>query len=319
MELAYAGNSVPSILVVDDVPANVDILVEHLQYENTHLMVALNGEDAVELANNRLPDLVLLDIMMPGMDGYEVCKRLKSKPETMNIPVIFVTARGENYDEARGLALGAIDYITKPYNISILKARVRNHLEMKKKTDLLNHLASIDGLTNAPNRRQFDGLLDQEWRRCQRAAKALSVIMIDVDFFKAYNDIYGHGKGDDCLRQLVTIMQAALERPGDVLARYGGEEFVVMLPETTAPQAMAVAEKLRRQVNLLAIPHAASEISDHVSISLGVESCVPTKQSNRSELMDKADKGLYMAKALGRDRCYLNIENVLLESLRRNQ
>ncbi|OUR90632.1 diguanylate cyclase response regulator [Gammaproteobacteria bacterium 42_54_T18] len=309
MALAYVGSSIPSILVVDDVPANVDILVEHLQYENVHLIVALNGEDAIDLACDRLPDLILLDIMMPGLNGYEVCSHLKSKPETMNIPVIFVTARGEDYDQEKGLALGAIDYIAKPYNASILKARVRNHLAMKKKTDLLNHLASIDGLTNAPNRRYFDELLEHEWCRCQRAARPLSVIMIDVDNFKSYNDFYGHGKGDDCLRQIVSAMQAALMRPSDVLARYGGEEFVVMLPESTASQAMVVAEKLRRQVCSLAIPHLVSGISGNVSISLGVESCVPDRCASSLGLVERADKGLYRAKALGRNQCCLNASN----------
>ncbi len=211
-----------TLLLVDDVPANLDVLLEHLQNEQVRLLAATSGRDALRLALHDPPDLILLDVMMPDMDGYEVLRQLKDHTATREVPVIFVTAMSDSVDETRGLAMGAVDYIAKPFVVPVLKARVKNHLELKRKSDLLAHLAQIDGLTGISNRRHLMTRVGQEWDRCQRHGRPLSLVMIDVDHFKPFNDHYGHGHGDDCLRNVSRALSACCRRSGDMLARYGG-------------------------------------------------------------------------------------------------
>ncbi|HYH37076.1 MAG TPA: PleD family two-component system response regulator [Azospirillum sp.] len=289
------------ILIVDDVPSNVHVLSRILR-DDYEIYFATNGDKALELVQARLPDLVLLDIMMPGMDGFEVCARIKESPVTADIPVIFISARGEVEDETRGLEVGAIDFITKPISPPIVQARVRNHILLKRQTDLLRQLSFLDGLTGIPNRRRFDEVLALEWRRCSRSRLPLSVIMLDVDHFKAFNDRYGHQSGDDCLRAVSRLLSEHVMRPGDLVARFGGEEFVCLLPETDADGAARVAERLRAAVEAEAIPHAASPVAGHVTISLGCAGTVPPADRPPEELLDVADRALYEAKRGGRNR-----------------
>ena len=196
-------------------------------------LFATNGKEALRIAgSDRPPDLILLDVMMPQLDGYEICRRLKSEESTQNIPVIFVTVRDAVEDEARGLELGAIDYVTKPFNMPIVRARVRNHIELKRRGDDLEALSCLDGLTSIPNRRRFDEVLALEWRRSLRAETWLSLMMMDIDQFKAYNDHYGHPAGDSCIKQVARAIAGCLTRAGDFVARYGGEEFCAVLPES---------------------------------------------------------------------------------------
>lgn len=291
-----------TVLLIDDVPANLDVLLEHLQDEHVRLLAATCGEDALRLALKTPPDLILLDIMMPGMDGYEVLRRLKARPETRQVPVIFVTAMSDATDEAEGLAMGAVDYIAKPFVVPVLKARVKNHLELKRKTDLLTQLASIDGLTGVANRRQLNASLQQEWSRCQRYQHPLSLILIDVDHFKRYNDHYGHGCGDSCLRRVAKALLALCQRPGDLLARYGGEEFVALVPEASTEEARHTAELLRTAVESLAIPHQYATAADIVTVSLGVASMIPDMEHKPESLLNMADRALYQAKEAGRNR-----------------
>lgn len=290
-----------TLLLVDDVPANLDVLLEHLQDEQVRLLAATSGKDALRLALQDPPDLILLDVMMPGMDGYEVLRQLKDHTATREVPVIFVTAMSDAVDETKGLALGAVDYIAKPFIVPVLKARIKNHLELKRKSDLLAHLAQIDGLTGISNRRHLEIRLGQEWDRCQRHRHPLSLVMIDVDHFKPFNDHYGHGHGDDCLRHVSRALSACSRRSGDLLARYGGEEFVALLPDTPAEQAARTAEKLRKAVQSLGIAHRYSSSADVVTASLGVATLVPSKQSTVDQLMEAADKALYLAKRAGRN------------------
>lgn len=292
----------PTVLVVDDIPENLDILIENFRDEDIEILVALHGKDALRLVKEHKPDLVLLDIMMPGLSGYEVCKQLKANPELSDIPIIFITAMDEMDDEAFGLSLGAIDYITKPFSVPILKARVRNHLELKMKTDLLAKLACLDGLTGIPNRRHFDEMLKKEWSRGIRNGKPMSLIMIDVDYFKSYNDTYGHGQGDVCLQKVVSVFQTLLKRSSDVLARYGGEEFVVVLPETHAEQAHSIAEQLRLGVVEQDILHTSSDAAPHLSVSVGCATMLPSSDIEPECLLELADKYLYEAKKQGRNR-----------------
>jgi diguanylate cyclase (GGDEF)-like protein/hemerythrin-like metal-binding protein len=291
-----------TILIVDDQSVNLHILAEALQ-PNYEIIAATSGTTALELAQQTdQPDLILLDIMMPGIDGYEVCRRLKASEKTKNIPVIFVTAHTELSEEEIGLNLGAVDYISKPYRIPILLARVRNHLNTKRKTDLLEALVSLDGLTGIPNRRKFNEILDFEWRRAVRSGKHISIVMLDIDHFKQYNDLYGHAAGDDCLIKVANFLLSCVSRPGDLVARYGGEEFVALLPLTTAEGAIAVSERFVRGVSALLLPHKHSGVADHVTISAGSATVIPTKNISMAAMLHKADEMLYQAKREGRNR-----------------
>jgi diguanylate cyclase (GGDEF)-like protein len=293
----------PMILIVDDTPTNIQVLAEALRADY-RVKVATSGKAALAIAGNpdTRPDLILLDVMMPEMDGYEVCRRLKQAPATQGIPVIFVTARSDVADEELGLNLGAMDYIAKPFHPAIVKARVRNHINLKMKADLLESLALVDGLTGIPNRRRFDEALDSEWKRALRNGTPLALIIADIDCFKAYNDNYGHGAGDQGLKAVAQALADALNRPSDMMARYGGEEFVALMPDTDAEGARLLAERWRTGVAALGMPHAFSCAADHVTISVGYASLGPAQGQSPLELLDLADKMLYHAKNQGRNR-----------------
>jgi diguanylate cyclase (GGDEF)-like protein len=292
------------ILVVDDVVENVDVLFHLLKADYT-LAAARNGLKALRMVEKRPPDLILLDIMMPEMDGYEVCRRLKEKNATREIPIIFITSLSEAIDEARAFNLGAVDYITKPFQPIVVKARIRTHLNLKQKSDMLEAMVCLDGLTNIFNRRKFDRTLKQEWKRTFRNNRSLAMIMIDIDHFKLFNDHYGHIEGDECLKKVANVLHDALNRPGDFLARYGGEEFAVLLPETDMKGACHVAEKMRQIILDLKIANAQSTIAPYVSISLGVAVYQPSSDENFAspvDLIAAADSMLYAAKKNGRNQ-----------------
>lgn len=299
-------NQRSTILIVDDVPNNIEILLGALE-RDYDTQFATSGAEALELVKNELPDLILLDVMMPGIDGYEVCRRLKDTPATQNIPVIFVTARDAVRDQEHGFNIGAVDYITKPYEVSLLRARVRTHITLKRKSDLLETLVALDGLTNIPNRRRFDETLCIEWRRAVREQIPLALIMADVDQFKNYNDFYGHGAGDDCLREVALCLVEAVHRPGDLAARYGGEEFAAILPDCDGAGAQYVAERFRTLVMNRGLPHLRSSVANHVTISAGVAAHIPTAADTPEELLKNADLALYQAKWNGRNRVYQSV------------
>ena len=294
-------NPRPRILIVDDVPSNVLILSQSLgrDYE---ILTASSGEDALKILFEVKPDLLLLDIMMPDMDGYEVCRRVRMDKSIRNIPVIFLTAKGDEEDETRGLEIGAVDYIVKPFSIAVVRARVRAHIELKMHRDFLESLSSLDGLTGIPNRRYFEEIFEMEWGRALRRALPLSFIMIDIDHFKAYNDGYGHGAGDECLRQVAQTLHKTVRRPPDFVSRYGGEEFSIVLPETDMEGAMHVAELMRSNIESLELAHAFSPVAPYVTVSVGVATIVPVIGTPESALREAADKQLYEAKAQGRNR-----------------
>ncbi len=294
-------NRRPSVLLVDDDPENLEVLIQLLSYESLDIAVAHSGQTALAKINELKPDLILLDVDMPGMSGYEVCKQVKSQPETRDIAIIFLTGVDDFAHEEKGLSLGAVDYITKPFLLPILKARVRNQVELQKKTRLLESMVRLDGLTSIPNRRYFDTQMEREWNRCIRSGRALSLLMIDVDHFKQYNDHYGHTCGDECLKRIAEALDSALRRSGDLLARYGGEEFVVLLPETEESDALVVAEHLRKNVLDLKLPHAKSPVSKQVTVSIGCSSRIPEVGQSSQALITAADNHLYQAKAMGRN------------------
>tara|TARA_R110000787_G_scaffold23762_3_gene67700 strand:+ start:111488 stop:112396 length:909 start_codon:yes stop_codon:yes gene_type:complete len=289
------------ILIVDDEPLNIEVLSETLE-DMGDISFATDGDTALKLAAEIRPDIILLDVMMPGMDGYEVCRRLKESPETKNIPVIFVTALADEADEAKGIKIGAIDYVTKPVNATIVIARTRNHLELKRYRDYLTEIAFVDGLTEIANRRRFDEHIEMEWQRARRSSDWLSVVLLDIDHFKQFNDTYGHQAGDDCLRKVAAALKKVAHRPADLIARYGGEEFVGVLPQTDADGAEALGNALREAVSALNIPHKDSSAAGHVTISVGAASIEVPKDGEYSALVKAADNNLYKAKEGGRNR-----------------
>ena len=293
--------SQPKILVVDDEPINVDVLAGVLSSLG-EIITASNGRAAIDICKSNKPDIVLLDVMMPQMDGYEVCTKLKGDEDTNDIPIIFVTALADDTDEARGIEMGAIDYLTKPVNATVAIARVRNHLELKKYRDYLAEMAFIDGLTGIPNRRRFEEHLASEWQRGRRSETEMSLILMDIDQFKPYNDTYGHQSGDSCLTLVGQALAKSAHRPGDMIARYGGEEFIAVLPDTGKDGAIRMAETIQENMAALKIAHEPSEVSDYVTLSMGLVTWKISGDKDPKAMIEAADKALYSAKENGRDR-----------------
>ena len=301
MNTTITQDARPKILIVDDNKQNIELLMELFRGEY-RVAAAVNATRAMKIAlSDAPPDLILTDILMPDIDGYQLCGLLKENPATKNIPIIFVTAVSEVMDENRGFALGAVDYITKPFHPPMVKARVRLHLNLKRKQELLEQYAFIDALTEIPNRRRFDEVMESEWKRATRSENNLSLIFMDIDHFKKYNDTYGHGRGDECLRKVAGAIKGSMRRAGDFVGRYGGEEFAVVLPYVNYDEAMLLAERIQKNVGELAIRHDASDAADHVSLSLGVATAIPRRETPSSTLLEAADKMLYQAKNTGRN------------------
>ncbi|WP_295871031.1 PleD family two-component system response regulator [uncultured Zhongshania sp.] len=290
----------PKLLIVDDQPVNIQVLYQVFS-ASCEVFMATSGKQALEVCQQKKPDLILLDVVMPDMDGIEVCRALKAEPESQDIPVIFVTSQDSPEEETLGLEVGAVDFITKPVNPAVVKARVKTHLMLKVQADALRELASVDGLTGIANRRQFDERIEAEWRACRRSKQPLSVIMIDVDHFKKYNDHYGHLDGDICLKSVAKALKENEWRGRDIVSRYGGEEFVCLMPETNLEGAMQKAEAIRERLFKLALPHAVSDTTDRVTISVGVACTIPDER-DLSSLLSAADTQLYKAKEGGRNR-----------------
>jgi diguanylate cyclase (GGDEF)-like protein len=296
------------ILVVDDAMENIQILHQALRDEH-EVLFALSGEKALDIAAQQTPDLILLDAVMPGMDGYAVCAALRAVPALCGIPVIFVTALSRPEDETRALEAGAVDFISKPFNVAVVRARVRTQLTVKRQADAMRELTLTDALTGVGNRRNFNDTLEAEWRRCARAGLPLSLLMIDIDHFKLYNDHYGHQAGDQCLQQVAAAMQRCAARPQDMLARYGGEEFILLLPQEGLEGAEVVARRILDEVARIALPHAASPTAARVSVSMGIASVTPGEHNDAGALIRTADGLLYRAKQTGRDRYCMSPED----------
>jgi diguanylate cyclase (GGDEF)-like protein len=293
------------VLIVDDERMNLNAL-HGLLRDQYQVMVAISGEQALKAVLSGKPDLILLDINMPDMDGLEVCKRLKSDPLFSEIPVIFITGNTQEEDEVKGFEVGAVDYIPKPFNPIIVKARVQTHARLKRQSDMLKELAYLDGLTGIPNRRRFEEWAAQELERCERLGAAVTTIMIDIDHFKYYNDHYGHQQGDQCLIQVAqTLQDLALSNGNGMMARYGGEEFVGLFKTTDPQSAALLTSDMVKRVNALGLPHEKSSTDAHVSISLGA--CISAVESNvdLQAMIKQADEQLYVSKTTGRNRAHL--------------
>lgn len=294
-----------SILVVDDDKTSLDVLNNILKSTYT-VYVAKSGSMALRRAREDRPDLIILDIVMPDMSGFGVLSELKRDADTRDIPVVCVTGLANVKDEEKGFFLGAADYITKPFNNSIVKARVKNQIDILKHMRTIERLGLIDALTNLPNRRCFDNQINVEWSRAVREKTPISLLMMDVDFFKPYNDTYGHPQGDVLLEALGQVFSSELRRSTDIAARIGGEEFAVVLPNTDANGAVTIAEKLRERVESEKVPLRDGDFAPGVTISVGVASESPTGESSLESFISRADKALYSAKAAGRNRVCLS-------------
>ena len=291
----------PTILVVDDMTTTL-LLLHDLLKDTYEVKIAKSGTKALEILESPNDiDLILLDIEMPDINGYDVCKRIKNNETIKNIPIIFITGRTSQEDEEYGLNLGAIDYITKPFNNAIVKLRIKNYLEKKKKNDMLEKLSMYDGLTNIRNRRFFDETFEKTFSEIKRDKKSLAVLMIDIDFFKPYNDNYGHGQGDETLRKVAKALEKTIKRASDFVARYGGEEFVILLKDINKDGVEAVANNLLNAVRELKITHEFSKIENYVTVSIGVSYYNSSSDITKLELLLKADETLYNVKNSGRN------------------
>lgn len=330
--------SAATVLVVDDLPGNRVLLKHVLEALGFNkVLLAEGAKDAFSMLGMSDPnatvmpiDLILMDVMMPQIDGIEACRMITRSPEHRGIPVIIVTALTEIDTLEDAFRSGAVDYIAKPINHTELNARVRSALALKLAMDerkareieferrerellevtrlleetneRLRHLSTLDGLTGIPNRRRIMEFLDQEWRRSQRDGSWLSLLMIDVDYFKNYNDARGHQAGDDCLWMVANCLKRCLNRASDMVGRYGGEEFIAVLPETPRDGAVKVAEEMRAGVQALNLEHPDSGVAPTVTISLGLAACQPSKNISVTKLVSMADQALFEAKRLGRNR-----------------
>ncbi len=286
------------ILAVDDNQMNLALLEVHLKKMGHEVVLAQSGARAIEIAKDQQPDLILLDIMMPEMDGYEACRILKGDAETADIPVIFLSAKDDALDKVAGLESGAVDYVTKPFEPVELKARIDVVLQMAAVQEKLEVRANTDELTNLPNRRRMTELLDREMLHSRSDNSELSIIVLDIDHFKSFNDTYGHLGGDVILKQLSRLL-ADNVRSLDVATRYGGEEFVVVMPKTSCSQAYAAAEKLRKIIEHKSWNISAEDVV--VTVSMGVATFDAFSLPDPEQLIKQADKALYAAKAAGRN------------------
>ncbi len=289
------------ILIIDDVDSNRSLLAELLGSQH-EVIVASAGEEGLSLARKLQPDLILLDVVMPGMNGYEVLDHLKAEPRTASISVIFITGLDRPEDEARSLLRGGSDFISKPFNPEVVSARVSLHLRLASHHRQLQRIANLDGLTGIANRRQFDRTLAAEWRRARRAGHTVSVAMVDVDYFKQYNDHYGHAMGDTALCAVAQVLHGGMRRPGDLAARYGGEEFGLVISESESNDAIMFAGEFCAKVRALGIAHEASPGGPLLTVSIGVGSVVVGSGLAPQNLVELADQRLYQAKAYGRNR-----------------
>lgn len=305
-------------LVIEDSKSSLKLLCGHVQKMGNTPIPAATGNAGIELFIKERPDLILLDIIMPDINGYDVARQIRQLEAPGDwTPIIFLSSLNKDKDIEMGIAAGGDDFLLKPISEIVLASKIRamqrivqmreSLLVLTRKLDTANQelkrLTSLDGLTGIANRRHFDEVLEREWLRAMRQGQELSILMCDIDFFKQYNDHFGHQSGDECLRLIAQTLASSIERGGDLLARYGGEEFVAVLPGTSLIGASFVAAQMRKAVNKLAIPHPKSQYG-HVTASFGIASAVAMPETNPQDIVGAADRALYKAKNGGRNRVF---------------
>ncbi|MDO6693849.1 diguanylate cyclase [Aliiglaciecola sp. 3_MG-2023] len=307
------SHRMPLMLIADDQPLVVRQIYEIFQ-NDFHIFMASDGLQSVEMANELLPDIILLDINMPHLDGFRVCEKIKENVLTSHIPVIFITSNIDEADEVRGFEVGGVDFIRKPINPTITWARVQSHAQIKRQSDLLRRLALVDGLTGVSNRYQFDDQLRTDWLSCAREQTPLALLMIDADNFKQLNDTYGHQAGDKFLKVLAEKITTCAHRPDDLVARYGGEEFACILPNTDLAGASKVAEDIRHLIEQTMVCIDTSQdthLSIKTTVSIGLHCLIPDRKRQCDILIKSADHALYQAKSQGKNQvCVFNNEKV---------
>ncbi len=319
-----------NILLIDDLPGNLKLLTDLLSQLGYVVRSAISGARGIKSAKSKCPDIVLLDISMPEMNGYQVCEAFKNDDDLCNIPILFISALDETFDKLKAFQVGGVDYVIKPFQIEEVVARIEAHLTIQKQRKALQNevfkrkqteielqqindqlqeanrklelLSNVDGLTQIANRRRFNDYFLIEWQHHQREQKPLALILIDIDYFKLYNDTYGHQSGDDCLIQAAQVIAKVPQRTIDLVARYGGEEFAAILPNISIEDALPVAKSIKQAIANLAIPHQSSLVSDHLTLSIGVASLIPTTEQSMEILIAHADEALYIAKKQGRNQ-----------------
>ncbi|MGK7944975.1 MAG: diguanylate cyclase [Microcystaceae cyanobacterium] len=298
----------PLILVVDDDRFVQMQLRLYLEREGYQVAIANSGEEGLDMYRTHHPDLVLLDAIMPGINGFECCKQLAQLPSAEYVPILIITALDDQQSVDYAFEVGAADYVTKPIHWAVLRQRVRRllyQIKLQRQLQLANihleRLAFLDGLTQISNRRHFDDRLSVEWNRGTRDRLPISLILGDVDDFKKYNDTYGHPAGDICLKEVAQIFLQSAKRPTDLAARYGGEEFALILPNTDLQGAEAIAHKIQAVLRRLRIPHQGSTVTEYVTLSMGIGSMIPDQDHSYTSLIEQADQRLYQAKTQGKN------------------
>ncbi|MGE4548415.1 MAG: diguanylate cyclase [Intestinibacillus sp.] len=299
----FEEDSKYKILIVEDGLLNQFVLRKILE-DCYALEKALTAEEAMMKVFEFRPHLILLDIILPDANGFDVLVALKGMEETRNIPVIIITGLDSDEDEEKGFLLGAVDYIKKPFKNAIVRARVNTQIHIIRQMQTIERMGLIDALTGISNRRAFDNQIQHEWRRAIRQQSEISMMMLDIDKFKSYNDTYGHQQGDLMLQSTANALKASLRRSTDMLYRYGGEEFTVLLPDTGLEGALAVAEHMRENVEKMQVPCFDKKIVTSATVSIGVVSARPSETDQLTDFIERADRMLYQAKGDGRNQVW---------------
>lgn len=289
------------IVIIDDSKLNLHALTTILS-KDYEVISAATGSSGIAKILNYNPSLILLDIIMPVLDGFEVLDTLKSMEETKDIPVIFITGISDSETEAKCLMLGAVDYITKPFNPQVVTARVNTHIQLYSYRKTIENLLSIDALTGIHNRRNYDDFIKSEWDRSIALNFPLSFAILDIDYFKKHNDTYGHLTGDNTLHSIASLLHEESEKRDFYLARYGGEEFVLIFSNTSSKDAIRISENLRKRIQNLKIENKSSPVSKYITVSIGGNTIYPKPPDSIDHFIRLADEMLYLAKEQGRNQ-----------------
>lgn len=310
--MTFSSHNPPLVLVADDDKVIRVCLRQAMEQDGYRVIEAVDGENCLAMFSKMQPDMVLIDAVMPHMDGFTCCQQIQKMEQHLEgngTPLLMITGLDDEESVEQAFASGAIDFVTKPIHWAVLRQRVKHLLtqvklyeQLQSANQELKRLATSDGLTQVANRRRFDEYLQQEWSRMQRDRLSLSLVMCDIDFFKVYNDTYGHQEGDDSLKKVAKVLDRAAKRSIDLAARYGGEEFAIILPNTGLEGATRVAKDIQEALRELGISHSGSQIGDRLTLSMGVASTIPCALISPEMLITAADRALYQAKAAGRDR-----------------